>query len=141
MKETDPFDLTKNVPVIYRCRACERAEKAAGAKRPRVAFRVVYERRRRGYQLVTYQPFRSRTCGRQEWIRDGEVVESGSYESSRGWPEPPSMPCPKCGTRTYGDAVRGTLRPEIPCSAKCTGAVGPSCDCACGGINHGGAHG
>jgi len=26
---------------------------------------------------------------------------------------------------------------EIPCDARCTNAIGPSCDCPCGGENHG----
>jgi hypothetical protein len=26
---------------------------------------------------------------------------------------------------------------EVPCDGRCTGAVGPSCDCQCGGANHG----
>jgi hypothetical protein len=26
------------------------------------------------------------------------------------------------------------------CGPRCTGAVGPACDCKCGGANHGGGH-
>jgi len=39
-----------------------------------------------------------------------------------------------------------TVRPikaritEKECDGRCTGAVGPACDCKCGGENHGGAH-
>jgi hypothetical protein len=29
---------------------------------------------------------------------------------------------------------------DHPCNAKCMGAVGPSCDCSCGGANHGRNH-
>jgi hypothetical protein len=35
----------------------------------------------------------------------------------------------------------GTLRQEVghvtPCDSRCTGALGPNCDCPCGGENHG----
>jgi len=31
--------------------------------------------------------------------------------------------------------IRTALR--VPCDGRCTGATGPSCDCRCGGKNHG----
>jgi len=33
--------------------------------------------------------------------------------------------------------LRGTVKPEKACNGVCMGAVGPSCDCSCGGENHG----
>jgi len=42
-----------------------------------------------------------------------------------------------CGAaRMRMSAVQGRVS-ETKCSSKCTGAVGPSCDCECGGRNHG----
>lgn len=29
------------------------------------------------------------------------------------------------------------IRQECPCDERCTGAVGPQCNCSCGGANHG----
>jgi len=37
-----------------------------------------------------------------------------------------------------GRPIYGRYVEEVICNAKCTGAVGPSCDCSCGGKNHGG---
>jgi hypothetical protein len=36
----------------------------------------------------------------------------------------------------YGQ-LKATMRPECPCDGRCTGARGHSCDCSCGGANHG----
>lgn len=33
--------------------------------------------------------------------------------------------------------LQGRVNDEKVCDARCMGAVGPSCDCACGGENHG----
>jgi hypothetical protein len=47
--------------------------------------------------------------------------------------------CPDHGS--YGlDALWGVTVPEIKCNARCQNAVGPSCDCSCGGENHGRSH-
>jgi hypothetical protein len=34
--------------------------------------------------------------------------------------------------------VEGTYVEDKPCNPACEGATGPSCDCSCGGDNHGG---
>lgn len=34
-------------------------------------------------------------------------------------------------------AVKGTVNVDKSCNARCMGAVGPSCDCSCGGELHG----
>lgn len=33
--------------------------------------------------------------------------------------------------------VNGTYSERHKCNAKCTGAIGPDCECSCGGANHG----
>ena len=49
--------------------------------------------------------------------------------------------CPKCGhCMTYGVLVAHVVE-DHACDARCTGARGPSCDCSCGGANHGRAWG
>lgn len=53
--------------------------------------------------------------------------------------------CGKCGAcggamEYMGETVRDRLVKhgmECPCDGRCTGARGPSCDCRCGGENHG----
>jgi hypothetical protein len=47
---------------------------------------------------------------------------------------PCSGPCDKT-VRLH--KVTGKVRPEIKCSAICTGARGFDCSCSCGGHNHG----
>lgn len=36
--------------------------------------------------------------------------------------------------------LKGRVNPEKECNGICMGAVGPSCDCSCGGENHGKNH-
>lgn len=36
--------------------------------------------------------------------------------------------------------VQGVVREEKPCTAACRGALGPSCECVCGGEFHGSHH-
>lgn len=40
-----------------------------------------------------------------------------------------------------GDVVNGTHNPDVVCDARCMNARRSSCECSCGGANHGGAHG
>ena len=52
--------------------------------------------------------------------------------------------CSVCGRslRTeFGKLLYGRIVEEIVCGGKCMGATGPSCDCSCGGMNHGASHG
>ena len=37
--------------------------------------------------------------------------------------------------------LEGTYNGEKPCNARCMGASGPACECACAGANHGGLWG
>lgn len=46
--------------------------------------------------------------------------------------------CP-CGTRVAARKIRGR-KTDHKCDAKCESATGHSCECACGGANHGRAH-
>lgn len=46
--------------------------------------------------------------------------------------------CVECHARCVVNEIYGRFVNTIACSAKCTGAVGQSCDCSCGGENHGG---
>lgn len=43
----------------------------------------------------------------------------------------------ECGATVKLQPVIGTHDEHIACGAKCRNAVGPSCDCSCGGANHG----
>jgi hypothetical protein len=45
--------------------------------------------------------------------------------------------CPGCGRKMEYSFLVATTRLGVPCDARCTGARGHSCDCSCGGKNHG----
>lgn len=45
--------------------------------------------------------------------------------------------CPQCGHLIYCQRIYGTLTVEHTCDDSCQGARGVSCECACGGANHG----
>jgi len=47
--------------------------------------------------------------------------------------------CKECGYQGPWrlSRIAGTHNPEVACNARCMGATGPSCDCSCGGRNHG----
>jgi hypothetical protein len=44
--------------------------------------------------------------------------------------------CPACGVVAIVDFMRIKLVEDKKCGTRCTSAVGPSCDCSCGGERH-----
>lgn len=44
--------------------------------------------------------------------------------------------CPECGGPARGERLHATTNGD-PCDGRCMSAVGPSCSCGCGGVNHG----
>lgn len=42
-----------------------------------------------------------------------------------------------CGRMIRLDLIVGSYRENVKCGALCRNARGPSCDCECGGANHG----
>lgn len=42
-----------------------------------------------------------------------------------------------CGRRVSRVSVRGVFRPSHKCDARCLNSKGGTCECACGGKNHG----
>ena len=45
------------------------------------------------------------------------------------------LACPDCGATVNGERVYGTVS-RMDCAGACMSAYGPSCECACGGVNH-----
>lgn len=52
--------------------------------------------------------------------------------------QPNAIRCLACRRECEVNEIYGRYVPELVCGAKCTGAVGNTCDCSCGGANHGG---
>jgi hypothetical protein len=46
-----------------------------------------------------------------------------------------------CGAKASVKLVKGVYVADKACNDKCMGATGPSCECQCGGQNHGGKFG
>lgn len=106
--------------VIYNCKRCKQGR------------RVHYERVRghSGYVL-------------QRLDQAGKVIAAGVWVQRSGGGAPtvyggdPLGVCSGCArAMTYG-TLRATARPEVKCNAICTHARGFTCDCSCGGENHG----
>ena len=48
--------------------------------------------------------------------------------------------CDDHNTFLTWNQLKGRVNPNKECNGVCMGAVGPSCDCSCGGENHGKNH-
>jgi hypothetical protein len=49
---------------------------------------------------------------------------------------PPRPRCPEHDLWADGGEIKGTYDPTVKCGPACTGAIGRTCRCACGGANH-----
>ena len=90
---------------------------------------------------------RSKECGHKWAIEFPRELRS--YSCKGGLIEfVEKTPCPKCArvpSYGYPHFIMGEVIgqrigwhvSESPCDGRCTGAKGPTCDCPCGGINHG----
>lgn len=61
-----------------------------------------------------------------------------SYFDGSGKRASTSLSC--CGLELYGRDVQGSHSEKHRCGAKCLASKGPSCECQCGGANHGAGH-
>ena len=112
-------ESTEVTRVMYRCRPCKQAERLTYQTLVRVETSTA--RQPHGYEYP---------CS----------TTKRRYAPTLPWGWMPERQCPDCG-RTMGFAViEGTVNAAVPCNAKCMNAIGPSCDCACGGVHHGGRH-
>jgi hypothetical protein len=48
--------------------------------------------------------------------------------------------CRGCGRAKYAKLVRGVFSAKHVCGAKCMSSTGTTCECSCGGKNHGASH-
>jgi hypothetical protein len=115
---------TKSVTVMYRC--CKQCEARQGHKvSRRVTFKV---REHKGFpDKFGY----SRTNSLDYLSPEGEIF-------SRYLPhQVPFIPCTLCNRPMAGKRLEGQVNTSVPCDARCTGAVGHTCECSCGGANHG----
>jgi hypothetical protein len=67
------------------------------------------------------------------WIgtcRRGHSVQAGHDAYRMGW-----ITCP-CGAQVIAKVLHVSIK-ETKCGLRCTSALGPNCDCSCGGKRHG----
>lgn len=74
----------------------------------------------------------------------GQHVPAGIYIQSCGGGRPTVYGgdtemgiCPCCNKMMTFGVLHARLNPDHKCDARCTGARGHNCECACGGANHG----
>lgn len=103
--------------VIYNCKRCKTA------KRVEYPIKGIREDYRKDENGKTYLP--------GIWIA---AIGGGKPTEYAG---DPIGICPNCGHMMQTGILKGRFNADIPCNAKCTGARGHSCECSCGGANHG----
>ena len=62
------------------------------------------------------------------------------------WGHAIRLSCPVCGRdvwnlELHARGIYGSYVEEKICDGRCMGATGPTCECSCGGLNHGRNHG
>lgn len=101
--------------VIYNCKACKKGKRVAYPERDK---------------------------GRATWFRvspgEGRVYPGhlDHYARGRRYHYGDGV-CEDCGRAMTWGFLRGFVKPEIRCDARCTNARGFNCECSCGGENHG----
>lgn len=67
----------------------------------------------------------------------GVWINATYRDGRRDYGGDPEGVCKGCNRMmTYG-MLKGVTVPDVPCDGRCTGARGHSCECSCGGENHG----
>ena len=77
-------------------------------------------------------------CGTVTTVRDIYNSWRTDEDTYRTFARYARLSCRSCGRLAVAKAVIGKHNPAKECSARCTGATGPACECECGGENHGG---
>lgn len=121
---------------------------------------------RRGAEFTGFVMLRHKACGYAARIEVGRHYGGGSNGYAPDGKTPAwQWEYPGCEWREYnvngfkgrnlihrcqcgaalrvdlGERIYGRYVAEIVCNSKCMSAVGPACDCSCGGQNHGAGHG
>lgn len=111
----------KTVNLMHKCKKCKRAVRTTCTIETKV-----YDNEHPEWYLRKRFHY-TRIVGTEHW-----------YESR--YFRFPWANCPGCGFPREGKPIEGRLVPDHPCDRRCTGATGHSCECSCGGANHGMDH-
>lgn len=84
-----------------------------------------------------------RQCG-QRWAETGHYASIAkehacwiAYQATTTTRSYPGGVYDPNGWKFTMKLIKGTYCPEITCDSRCTHAKGSTCDCSCGGANHG----
>ncbi len=84
---------------------------------------------------------RAKPDGRGGWLNPAEHgwdIESRTYTLGEAHDHGALPMCLEHRRNLRWTRVDGRHNDEVRCDARCEGAKGPSCECSCGGANHGG---
>ena len=107
-----PRTVVREVRQIARCKRCKSAKSRLVTRTTRVSY-----------------------FGKFPPERDATSVDTVNGER----PDHDAGPC-SCGRPMYYLDVSGRVN-DHACDARCLAATGHDCECSCGGLNHGAAHG
>jgi hypothetical protein len=72
--------------------------------------------------------------GPAQWrTASGELIPGHPWQA---WTTP-LVTCSACGRALIAQRLQARTVESVRCDARCTSAKGHSCDCSCGGANHG----
>lgn len=127
MPVLDSSRSTSTLRTLYRCKPCDRAA------------RLVFTRELERSTTTLPAGGGLRTTTRVVSCTLASQVPDGLRTESRGR-DGVALIC-ACGRQMAAADVKGTRNPDKPCGARCLASHGPTCDCSCGGANHGKNHG
>lgn len=115
----DTSDFTSTVAVMCACKKCKHYR--------RVEFKARYNRQ---YDY-RYQD------GRTKWVSTDYISPEGEIFFKYLPHQIPFLKCPLCNRFMDCKRINGKVNDSVLCDRRCTGAHGYSCECSCGGANHG----
>jgi len=97
--------------------------------------RYIGRHKKCGYVTAVDCPRRAATIRRTVYVYGQGHVYRDQVTTKHDAPK--CKPCP-CGAGYISwSRVDGVVSEKHTCDARCTNAIGPSCECSCGGKNHG----
>lgn len=72
----------------------------------------------------------------QQWTHVNWYPEAGRYYA----PYQEGLHCVEHHRQLRWKAIDGKFSERHTCDARCMNAIGPNCECSCGGVNHGSAY-
>lgn len=114
------FESTETHRVMYRCKKCKKVYRRTFE----VTHRAVHNEHPEWYLRRTYHYY---------------SIDGKGFGGKTDRLYYPIHIC-ECGSALCGTRIDGRVVDTCPCDRRCTHAKGHSCECSCGGANHGSAY-